>query len=644
MIDCRLHVGGAPFADSAATLAAGVPTALADLDLTWGRATTVDQPDAATCRFTVLDRAGGATVTDALPIGATVEVWAAGDIGTGAPRNVAVDGGFEAAPLGPAGNRAVLVAGSPGTLAVIAAPVHAGAHALALAATVVANLAAVVPPAPFAPGTPTAWDEIPRLGSSQWRWSVAVLAARASTTNVGAIAFDGPEDVGATGGPLGPLFAVPGDGTWHDANGYVTAAAPTAAAWLGVTVATTLAAWQTLQLTWQQTPGTWDEYGRTVTDDVVLEAPPSVIRDVLVFAGRITDLAATVAPAAAEVRVDVIAVDQLADLQNRYVGAQPWPAETVTARVGHVLEGAALTVATRIDAALGTLVVSKRDVDRQPAGALLTELAAGVDGVLWSATHATLGAFLWLEDVASRVALGTLQLVGGFVVIVVDTAGNRPPGRTTLDGCELAADGVTWHRDVTDVLTRVDATWLEQLTPPVEHTVTVVDAPAEAPPAGSTRRIGVTTQLTAAADATDVGNRILARTHMAQWRAEGLEVDCARFPPAAGADTADVLDLLDGTTRLGRGLIVENIVGWPGGDAAGAYLDGGSYRYDGAWRLAMATSPMGGFGESAPWQSLEPSWQWAQFSPDLAWSDLFGVTGPLQPPLTLARQTEVTYG
>ena len=61
------------------------------------------------------------------------------------------------------------------------------------------------------------------------------------------------------------------------------------------------------------------------------------VRDVLVFAGRITDLAGDDRRPAGTIRVDVTAVDQLADLENRYVGDEPWLAEPFAARVDRIL-------------------------------------------------------------------------------------------------------------------------------------------------------------------------------------------------------------------------------------------------------------------------------------------------------------------
>ena len=90
------------------------------------------------------------------------------------------------------------------------------------------------------------------------------------------------------------------------------------------------------------------------------------------------------------------------------------------------------------------------------------------------------------------------------------------------------------------------------------------------------------------------------------------------------------LDLLDGTTRLGRGLIVEHADVWPGGGPVGLYLDGGRYTFDrDGWRLGLIGTPLAGMGESAAWVDLDPAWAWNQMDPTLEWPDLYGVAGPL---------------
>ena len=275
--------------------------------------------------------------------------------------------------------------------------------------------------------------------------------------------------------------------------------------------------------------------------------------------------------------------------------------------------------------------MSWRDVDNQSAGFLIAELAAGVDGVLWSATHETTGPYLWIEDVTGHVQAATLEMVNGFVTIVIST--ERPAGRTSIDACQIDAEALTWIRDVSDVITRVDATWLEQTVDdegqpaPTDRSIRVTDPDLEA--AYGVRRLGLSTQLITAADAETIAERVLFRTRTPQGRVDGLTWDLGRFPPAAGADMGAALDLLDGTIRIGRGLIVDNADLWPDGGPIGLYVDGGQYVYDGAWTLGLIASPLAGMGESAQWDDLDPTWNWDEFDPAIEWPDLYGVAGPL---------------
>ena len=636
MIDCRVYLAGAPLPDTAGDLAAGSPTALADVELIWGRGSPVDQPGPATTRIVVMDPVGGTDFFTAIPIGAVLEMFAAGDVSTGAPVDVATDGGFETLALGAPSNRVAKAPGSSATLTVVAAPVHAGARAIAMTTAVVGPANTVyVPPAPFNTTNPAAWDAIPTIGDAAWTWSVAVLGARNGDVAVSGLGFRDAADVTASAGTIGPTQRFYGDGTFHVLADTVTATPAQRAYWLGVAVGVTLASWNTADaagppLTWETAPDTWNGWATTVIDDQSIMAPATgLTRDVLVFSGRVTDMVAGLG-FDGTARVEVVATDQLADLNNRYVGDVPWPAETVAARFGKIIAASGAEVETRLDNPLAGTTISRRDVDNQPAGGMMTEIAAGVDGVLWSATHSTTGPYLWLENPMLRAQVGALTLVGGVVVITVGDPGNRAPGRTTIDGCDVESPDVTWTRDVADVITRVDATWLDQSTSPepTEAGVRVVDAPGEA--AYGARRMGVTTPLTTATAATNVANRILARSRDPQWRVQNLTYDVGRFPPAPGTETADVLDLLDGTTRLGRGLIVTNVAHWPGGEALGLYVDGGVYRYDAeGWALGLFATPMTGFGLSSAWDDLDPTWTWTMFDPAIAWTDLFGVAGPL---------------
>jgi hypothetical protein len=624
MPDCVLHVNGARFADTAAALRAGAPTALAQLEVVWGRDTTVDQPAAATCHAVIEDRTGGATFLESVvDVGAALEVTATGDIATDAPRNVVADPGFETLPPG-AITGAVAV--QTGSASMVTAPVHTGLQAVAYDPASTAWL--VVPPAPFDPADPTVWDAIPRFDPAYvWTWSLAVRPDLHQDVTVTPVVLTGPTT--PVPGPYAGLgYTITGDGAWHVMGGSTTAASGAPAGWLGLRVQVgPRPPWTIVPGTWATVPATWMDYRGVVVDDAELAVPAgSVWRPALVFSGVVTDLTATM-DRVGTLRVEVTAVDQLAVLENRGVGDVPWPAETLAARVQHILTAAGVTHPARIDAPLDTEVVSWLDVDNQPAASLLAEHAQGVDGVLWSATHATTGPYLWIENPAQRAQTGELEQQGALVVIVsVDEA----RGATSLDGCLLPLDPITWVRDVSDVLTRVDATWSEQTLndtgqpAPTDHTVTVY-AEQDVLDRHGVRRYSVTTKLTTEADAEDVAQRVINRSSTLAWRTTGLELDLALTPPTAAQDVVNVLDLLDGSTRLGRALIVNDADLWPGKDPIGLYLEGGSYTFDGAWRLALNGSAHTGLGASVAWNELDPTWMWQQFDRSIRWFDLYGV-------------------
>ncbi len=637
--DCVVYVAGTRLADRAADLAADLePTALAELSIVWGRSNTFDQPPPATCTFAVLDRTGGTVFVDRLHVGDPLEVRAAGDIARGTPVDVALDGGFETSPTGPAGNRVTTAA--PAVATIVAAPTHTGVRAVRVTTPTGARAVLRIPPAAFTPGDPTGWDDIPRLGPHEWTWTVAVRPALHALAGVIGIGFADPQTVAPTGIVGVQTHEVWGDAaTWTVVSDEVVASSATADDWLGVSVAVDLATWAapygpppSTPYAWNAAPGTWADYGASYADDLALMAPAGgTVRDVLAFAGRITDLSATIDDPDGTIRVAVTAVDQLADLENRYVGDEPWLVETLAARVGRIVAAAGVTVPVLIDEPLRNLYVTWRDVDHQAAAALIAELAAGVDGVLWSATHSTTGPYLWIEDVAARAQVAVLTEVDGIVTIVVST--ERPHGRTTIDGCRIPIDELTWIRDVSDVITRVDATWKEQTSDgegnpsPTDRNLRVRDADLEAD--GNVRRMGLSTPLINPVDTTAAAERVLFRTRTPQGRIDGLSWDLGLFPPAVGEDMGAALDLLDGTVRIGRALIVENAVLWPAAGPIGLYLDGGTYTYDGAWTLALTASPLAGMGESAAWNELDPAWDWNEFDPAMEWPDLFGVAGPL---------------
>jgi hypothetical protein len=608
----------------------GDPFALAGLSLSWGRSTTVDQPQASTCTFEVADEPGARTFTDLFTVGTAVQVKATGTVYADPTLSTFTDPGFEAA--------------APYTTAVVRAAVtrstrraSAGTHAARIQPTGTGTASVVFAPAPFvAAGTnPDAWDAIPATAVGQrWSYGAAVFVPAGAKAVLTPVLFSGPYATAWEAVPGAAPLTVNGDGAWHTVSGPVVPAK--AARWVGVqvTVNPTGYTWDGHPAgTWdgQAAGWLWDDHGAVFVDTVAVLAPVGgTASTVLVYAGRVTDLELAYDDSIPAPVYKVTAADFTADLDNTDVGDEPWAVETLSARFNRILGLTGLPITATIDASIAGTLVTWRDVDRQPATGLLADLAASVDGVMWSATHQVSGPYLRVEDPLNRAPGSTLQLVGGVVVIVPTSTGGL-----ALSACDVLRDPVSYVENVSDVATRVAVTWQQQVAgPPIstdEQTVTVVDASREGygPGRYGTRRYGVSTQLQASADALAVANRILNRT-VVGWRAAGLSIDTADLiadDSDPNAATNEVLTLLDGTSRNGLLLRLTDLPDWaPNHPASAVYLEGGQYRFnDGRWVLELVASAAKNLGQSVTWNQPPVAWTWNQFDPTIRWNDLAGV-------------------
>src|SRR4029079_16414150 len=127
---------------------------------------------------------------------------------------------------------------------------------------------------------------------------------------------------------------------------------------------------------------------------------------------------------------------------------------------------------------VSAILVSWRDVDRQPSTGLRADLATSVDAVMWSAVHQVTGAYLDVEDPNTRPPGSRLILSGGVVVIVPSTAGGLD-----LSACDVLREPASWHENIGDVSTRVSVDWLAQVVGPpqstTQQTYVLVDASRE---------------------------------------------------------------------------------------------------------------------------------------------------------------------
>lgn len=628
-ITCTVYADGERLADGCTGESELSPVILSGLQVTWGRDTTVDQPEASTCVFDVLDPPGGGSFVERLRTGTTIDVHATGHVYPDPTEPVWPDPGFETGLPGLRRTNATTSRSSR--------RVASGSYALRIDPVAADRRASVtIAPAPFAAegDDPAAWDAIPSTSAGQtWTYGASVFAPPGAVVLVRPVLYSGPW---ASAGTLvtSDALQVLGNGAYQAVTG--TFEPNTDGAWVGLQVTSypTGLAWDDVDPsitwdTWTPADWQWDDAAAVFVDDVQVLAPATGTETtVLVFSGRIVALEAAWddGPDAPVVKVEC--ADFTADLDNADVGDVPWTVESMSARFQRILTASGMAVTADIDPSVAGILMSYRDVDSQPATGLLAELAESVDAVMWSATHIVTGPYLQVEDPTNRTSQYLLELVDG-VVSIVPNPGQA--GALQLSACDLLRDDVAWEQDTQDVVTRAAVTWQEQgvdddgLPTTTERTETLIDAELEA--VYGVRRVSLSTQLQAQADALDVAAKLLARTSVSDWRASGLVIDDDELDDPDAEDTERVLTLLDGTSRNGLALSLTDLPAWsPTGSVVPVYLEGGEYTFeDGAWVLDLTVSNATAQGASAAWDDLDPAWTWDQFDPAITWDDLRGV-------------------
>lgn len=471
--------------------------------------------------------------------------------------------------------------------------------------------AATIPPGPLV--NPEAWAMLPRTfpGGAPWTWEASVWTTGAAVT------VQPVEHTTAAGAPVDV--------------GYPTESAGVAGQWVRVTgtfTPSSTGSWVGLQL---RGPAVF------YVDDVRMLAPTSSLAgDVVVFSGRVTDLAAKYVPEeldeagtmvqAGQLEVAVTAIDTLGDFENLKIGDTPWPAQTIGARVARIEALAGGVVPFNVDATAAPLTVTRRDVDSQPVATLLRELAISSDSVLLAVADEN-GAAVVLRDSTGRpelLTLGTGSASSAVTIIPTDDANFS----TTVPACLIGLD-LEWQVSSDDAVTQAAVTWKDQTTSPdpTERTQTITTGNAVLV---GTRRVSVGTQLATSGDAYALATSILARTAGGgtDWRVAGLTWSIGEDM----VDTDPVLlagarNLLSVSSRFGYGLVVTDAGDWsPNGTRMPVYVEGGTYSFDaGGWVLELDVSTYAGNGGSYTYEQLNPAWSYENFAVGLTVAQLAGV-------------------
>jgi len=369
------------------------------------------------------------------------------------------------------------------------------------------------------------------------------------------------------------------------------------------------------QTTYAETRPAWRDMGSVWVDNLLVQPPTEGgIRRGNVFAGRVTDMTARYDMDLGATVVDVIAQSTLAELDNRYTGTNPWPAEKLSLRFDRILDYAGQPNMTwQVDSTVGNVKVSYREAGLEPAASLLQELAQSVGGALWSAHSDLTGSYLWLEDIDRRPATRILVLDPDNVVRI-HPADIVADGESfiQLSACDLLLEPVEWIQTTEDDATQVGFTWLQQtvedgVPKPVAQTFEVTDYGQES--ITGRRRLTVSTVLSDYAEALSTANTLLARASTPGWRVNGLTLAVAAFEQLDNDAVQTMMAILDGVTRLGLGIILTDIPDWapvPEGQDIALFLEGGRFRNrDGAWELELLTSSAVSQGKATVrWQDL----------------------------------------
>jgi lysophospholipase L1-like esterase len=155
-IGCTVLIDGMPINDGCVSTDPSVPTVLSGLKIKWGRDSTVDQPQAATCTFNVIDPLYGDRLVPSLTIGRRVDVRVDAIVYTDPDTSI----NTTLYPSSVTGANSWQVS-ADGKTAVIQANGNS-------------RSGFYLPPLPFS-SSPFAWDSVPRtLPGQEWRFEITI--------------------------------------------------------------------------------------------------------------------------------------------------------------------------------------------------------------------------------------------------------------------------------------------------------------------------------------------------------------------------------------------------------------------------------------------------------------------------------------
>jgi len=401
----------------------------------------------------------------------------------------------------------------------------------------------------------------------------------------------------------------------------------------------------TAKLTLDVTRAGWDTNALpfALGSEVVITATHSG-GDVLVFRGALDEPALYFDHATEHVHLTVTADDPLADLAALYVGDEPWPLQTAQERVDAILALIPTQIvfgASWLSGGLAELperlwTIQERDVDRQPALTLLHQLAQSTDTACYIIPGPMIGGDPEADPpVPPNIRTNLLLFhglsldhpgyefaeVGGVFVRQLVTAS----AELTLSADHLRPD-TEYTRARAQLLT--DATVVYEPTPGNEAEVRIT-----ADLSGIYRRLRRETALSELTEATQLVERLWSR-NQPTWHTDTLTWDADD-----GGTEANMLAMLDASTRIGLATLIADMPAWVPTEAHFVFIEGGTIEYvadqldhddahSGRWIVTMNVVPSTGVGRGISYAEAlanHPTMTYANIDPGISYRDALSI-------------------
>lgn len=386
--------------------------------------------------------------------------------------------------------------------------------------------------------------------------------------------------------------------------------------------------------------------GSTVAVDAIAGA-----ETVRVFRGTLDEPVISWDDATEHAHLKITADDRLADLAETMVGDEPWDSESAAVRAQRIADLVPQLIdavvwqsgstAGDVELAEQLWTIRARDVDRQPALALLHSIGDSTDTGVYVAVGPDIGGdpeadppipaspstLLVLHSLAQDHPGREFAEVGG-VFVIVDSAG---------DELELSADHLRpqpdYRRSRSQALSEIVIVYGPDPDAPLEHTLST--------PAGAYRRDRRTTELELEPEAADLGVALMRRA-VPTWHTDTLTWDSDDGDPAGDA-AAILLSMLDSLTRIGQSVRITDLPSWVPNEAGFVFIEGGELAYEadrvdkgdsnaGRWIVTFTAIPSAGIGRGITYAETlaeHPTMTYNNIDPGISYADARTVGVPI---------------